>query len=98
MIIRDNPTGKVLLTALTRAFAELERLAAPQQAIIFTESELTQNYLLSQLADRHYGEASSAATAQTVMLEIRRSTLSGLIYLPHIREGKALGYRISLFF
>lgn len=54
--IRDNAKGKALLTALERAFAELERLGAPKKAIIFTESRRTQDYLLSLLADTHYGE------------------------------------------
>jgi hypothetical protein len=43
--IRDNAKGKALLTALDRAFAELNRLNAPKKAIIFTESRRTQNYL-----------------------------------------------------
>jgi ERCC4-related helicase len=54
--IRDNAKGKALLTALERAFAELERLGAPKKAIIFTESRRTQDYLLALLADTHYGE------------------------------------------
>jgi ERCC4-related helicase len=54
--IRDNAKGKALLTALERAFAELERLGAPKKAIIFTESRRTQDYLLSLLADTHHGE------------------------------------------
>ncbi|MFZ5723350.1 MAG: SNF2-related protein [Pseudomonadota bacterium] len=54
--IRDNAKGKALLTALDRAFAELERLGAPKKAIIFTESKRTQEYLLSLLADTSYGE------------------------------------------
>ncbi|MDZ7924045.1 MAG: SNF2-related protein [Marinagarivorans sp.] len=58
--IRDNAKGKALLTALERAFAELERLGAPKKAIIFTESRRTQEYLLSLLAPSqyagHYGE------------------------------------------
>ena len=54
--IRDNAKGKALLTALERAFAELERFGAPKKAIIFTESRRTQEYLLSLLADTHYGE------------------------------------------
>ena len=54
--IRENAKGKALLTALERAFAELERLGAPKKAIIFTESRRTQEYLLSLLADTHYGE------------------------------------------
>ncbi|KDD44369.1 DEAD/DEAH box helicase [Bordetella bronchiseptica OSU095] len=35
--IRDNAKGKALLTALVRAFAELDRLGAARKAIIFTE-------------------------------------------------------------
>ncbi|SCZ86234.1 SNF2-related protein [Nitrosomonas mobilis] len=54
--IRDNAKGKALLTALERAFAELDRLGAPKKAIIFTESRRTQEYLLSLLADTHHGE------------------------------------------
>lgn len=53
--IRDNAKGKALLTALERAFAELERLGAPKKAIIFTESKRTQEYLLSLLAETEYG-------------------------------------------
>ena len=54
--IRDNSKGKALLTALDRAFAELERLGAAKKAIIFTESKRTQAYLLSLLADTSYGD------------------------------------------
>ncbi|MDO9225503.1 MAG: SNF2-related protein [Pseudomonadota bacterium] len=54
--IRDNAKGRALLTALERAFAELDRLGAAKKAIIFTESRKTQDYLLSLLADTHYGE------------------------------------------
>ena len=54
--IRDNAKGKALLTALDRAFAELERLGAAKKAIIFTESRRTQDYLLSLLADTPYGD------------------------------------------
>lgn len=53
--IRDNAKGKALLTALDRAFAELDRLGAAKKAIIFTESRRTQDYLLSLLADPPYG-------------------------------------------
>ncbi|MCW5234475.1 DEAD/DEAH box helicase [Verminephrobacter eiseniae] len=53
--IRDNAKGRALLTALERAFAELERLGAAKKAIIFTESRRTQQYLLSLLADTRYG-------------------------------------------
>ena len=54
--IRDNSKGKALLTALDRAFAELDRLGAAKKAIIFTESRRTQDYLLSLLADTPYGD------------------------------------------
>ena len=54
--IRDNSKGKALLTALERAFAELDRLGAAKKAIIFTESRKTQDYLLTLLADTHYGD------------------------------------------
>jgi len=54
--IRDNSKGKALLTALDRAFSELERLGAAKKAIIFTESKRTQEYLLSLLADTSYGD------------------------------------------
>ena len=54
--IRDNAKGKALLTALDRAFSELERLGAAKKAIIFTESKRTQEYLLSLLIDTSYGE------------------------------------------
>ena len=54
--IRDNAKGMALLTALDRAFAELERLGAAKKAIIFTESRRTQDYLLSLLADTSYGD------------------------------------------
>lgn len=54
--IRDNSKGKALLTALERAFAELERLGAVKKAIIFTESRKTQDYLLTLLADTPYGD------------------------------------------
>jgi len=53
--IRDDAKGQALLTALTRAFAELERLGAEKKAIIFTESRRTQDYLLRLLADTPYG-------------------------------------------
>lgn len=54
--IRDNAKGKALLTALDRAFAELDRLGATKKAIIFTESKRTQEYLLTLLADTPYGD------------------------------------------
>lgn len=74
--IRDNAKGKALLTALERAFAELERLGAPKKAIIFTESKRTQEYLFSLLVETEYGEGivlfngtNSAARAQTTYKE-----------------------------
>ncbi|MBV6390319.1 MAG: RNA polymerase-associated protein RapA [Nitrosomonas europaea] len=54
--IRDNAKGTVLLTALDRAFAELDRLGAARKAIIFTESRRTQDYLLNLLANTAYGD------------------------------------------
>ncbi|WP_350282369.1 SNF2-related protein [Nitrosomonas sp.] len=54
--IRQNAKGQALLTALGKAFAELERLGAGKKAIIFTESKRTQNYLLSLLAETPYGD------------------------------------------
>lgn len=54
--IRDNSKGKALLTALDRAFAELDHLGAPKRAIIFTESRRTQEYLLNLLACTPYGD------------------------------------------
>lgn len=54
--IRQNAKGQALLTALDKAFAELERLGAGKKAIIFTESKRTQNYLLSLLAETAYGD------------------------------------------
>jgi len=54
--IRGNAKGKALLTALDKAFAELDRLGAAKKAIIFTESRRTQEYLLSLLADTPYGD------------------------------------------
>lgn len=54
--IRENSKGKALLTALDRAFAELDRLGAEKKAIIFTESKRTQEYLLGLLADTPYGD------------------------------------------
>ena len=71
--IRENAKGTALLIALEKAFAELERLGAAKKAIIFTESKRTQEYLLSLLAETHYGEGivlfngtNSDARAQTV--------------------------------
>jgi superfamily II DNA/RNA helicase len=54
--IRENSKGAALLTALDRAFAELDRLGAVKKAIIFTESKRTQEYLLGLLAGTPYGD------------------------------------------
>ena len=54
--IRQNSKGQALLTALDRAFAELERLGAAKKALIFTESKRTQDYLLSLLSETPYGD------------------------------------------
>lgn len=54
--IRENAKGTALLTALDKAFTELERLGAAKKAIIFTESKRTQEYLLSLLEKTQYGE------------------------------------------
>ncbi|CAJ4767460.1 SNF2 family helicase [Burkholderia pseudomallei] len=54
--IRDDAKGNALLTALDRAFVELDRLDAAKKAIIFTESKRTQEYLLSLLVDTPYGD------------------------------------------
>ncbi len=74
--IRDNAKGMALLTALDRAFAELERLGAAKKAIIFTESKRTQEYLFSLLENTSYGEGivlfngtNSDARAQTIYKE-----------------------------
>jgi len=54
--IRDNAKGKALLSALDRAFKELDKLGAPRKALIFTESRRTQDYLFSLLKDTPYGD------------------------------------------
>jgi superfamily II DNA or RNA helicase len=74
--IRENAKGTALLTALDKAFAELERLGAAKKAIIFTESKRTQEYLLALLETTPYGEGivlfngtNSDVRAQTVYAE-----------------------------
>jgi ERCC4-related helicase len=47
--IQINSKGEVLLTALHRGIAEIERLGAKRKAIIFTESTRTQQYLFDLL-------------------------------------------------
>lgn len=54
--IGENAKGIALLTALDKAFAELERLGAGKKALIFTESKRTQAYLLSLLENTPYGD------------------------------------------
>ena len=54
--ICDNAKGKALITALDRAFKELEKLGAAPKALIFTESRRTQDYLLSLLKETTYGD------------------------------------------
>ncbi len=54
--ISENAKGSALITALDRAFVELERLGADKKAIIFTESKRTQDYLLKLLEDTPYGK------------------------------------------
>jgi hypothetical protein len=56
MHIQEDAKGQALFTALARSFIELERLGAPQKAIIFTESRRTQDYLLNLLAGSAYGD------------------------------------------
>ena len=71
--IRNDGKGEKLLTALDRAFAELERLGAAKKAIIFTESRRTQDYLLELLENTPYGDgivlfngSNSDARAQSI--------------------------------
>lgn len=54
--IRDSSKGAALLTALNKAFSELERLEAAKKAIIFTESKRTQSYLQDLLKNTPYGD------------------------------------------
>ena len=54
--IRENAKGRALLTALDRAFQELDKLGAPRKALIFTESRRTQDYLLSLFRETPYGD------------------------------------------
>lgn len=58
--LRENAKGTALLTALDKAFAELDQLGAPKKAIIFTESKRTQEYLLNLLADTPYAGPSGS--------------------------------------
>lgn len=52
--IQKNSKAEHLLTALEKAFQQLETLGANQKALIFTESRRTQDYLLSTLESNGY--------------------------------------------
>jgi ERCC4-related helicase len=52
--IVTNSKGEKLLTALDRGFKEMQRLDAPQKAIIFTESTRTQLYIRDLLEKNGY--------------------------------------------
>lgn len=52
--ITRNSKGEVLLTALKKGFAEIERLGGNKKAIIFTESTRTQEYLNSILENTEH--------------------------------------------
>ena len=55
--IKQNAKGQVLLTALNKGFAEMERLGAPKKALIFTESTRTQEYIYSILQNTEYRDS-----------------------------------------
>lgn len=54
--VKHNSKGAQLLTALSRAFEETERLGGARKAIIFTESTRTQSYLKEFLGQNGYAE------------------------------------------
>lgn len=54
--ISQNAKGIKLLTALDKGFAESAKNGAAQKAIIFTESRLTQDYLLRILSETRFGD------------------------------------------
>ncbi|WP_114521487.1 SNF2-related protein [Altererythrobacter sp. ZODW24] len=54
--ITQNAKGRALISALDVAFGRARETAAPEKAIIFTESRRTQNYLLKVLGDSDYSE------------------------------------------
>ncbi len=55
-LIWKNSKGEALLVALRKGFEMTKDLGAKQKAIIFTESTVTQNYLLSELLSKNgYG-------------------------------------------
>jgi ERCC4-related helicase len=53
-VIKVNSKANHLITALERAFAQLQLLGAQQKALIFTESRRTQDYLLDLLQTSGY--------------------------------------------
>ena len=55
--IKQNAKGQVLITALNKGFAEMERLGAPKKALIFTESTRTQEYIYSILQQTEYKDS-----------------------------------------
>jgi len=52
--IWKNSKGEALLTGLQKGFQMAEELGAKKKAIIFTESRITQNYLMELLSDKGY--------------------------------------------
>jgi len=52
--IWKNSKGEALLTALKKGFEMTAQLGAQKKAIVFTESTVTQSYLLSLLSDNGY--------------------------------------------
>ncbi|MDP3970914.1 MAG: SNF2-related protein [bacterium] len=52
--IFKNSKGDALLIGLQKGFQMTEKLGAKKKAIIFTESRITQNYLLELLSDNGY--------------------------------------------
>ncbi|MDO9184142.1 MAG: SNF2-related protein, partial [Bacteriovorax sp.] len=52
--IWTNSKGEALLTGLKKGFQMAEELGAQKKAIIFTESRITQNYLMELLSDNGY--------------------------------------------
>lgn len=54
--IWKNSKGDALLIGLEKGFQMTENLGAQKKAIIFTESRITQNYLLDLLSDNGYAD------------------------------------------
>ncbi len=55
--IKQNAKGEVLLIALNKGFQEMNRLGAPEKALIFTESTRTQEYIYSILQNTKYKDS-----------------------------------------